>query len=227
MNKFIASLEFGAGESLRDRLQKIGAMALEQDGWTISRVPRGQKGSGKGSVRRITRGKEIKLVSIRTSKDRHIAFPRTEDGWATLGDVDYVCAVSVDKHDNPQEGWAHIIDAKEMLARFNRAYKARIKAGNSISAGQPMWVSLYQEEGTDPVYRVGAGVGRPENCPPKLKAKLWNEGEAPEIEQEPESAAEEVQELIEETPLTISEAKRRLAMTFGVDESCIKISIEA
>ncbi|SAL68926.1 hypothetical protein [Caballeronia humi] len=227
MNKFVASLNFLASDNLRDRLQKIGAVALEQEGWKISRVPRGQKGSGKGSVRRITRGEEVKLVSIRTTKDRHIAFPRADDGWATLGEVDYVCAVSVDKHGAPQEGWAHIIDAKEMLARFDRAYEARIKAGNSIPLGQAMWVSLYHKEGTNPVYLVGAGVGRPENFPPKLKAKLWNAGEMPEVEQEQKSVAEDVQELLDETPLTIAEAKRRLAMTFGVEESCIKISIEA
>lgn len=227
MYKFVADLNFSANDSLRERLKKIGAAALEQEGWTISRVPRGQKGSGKGSVRRITRGKEVKLVSIRTTTDRHIAFPRAEDGWATLCDVDYVCAVSVDDHVKPQEGWAHIIDAKEVVTRFDRAYEARIKSGNRIPIGQAMWVSLYDKEGTNPVYVVGAGVGRPENHPPKLKVKLWKESEAPEIEQEQESVAQEVQELIEETPLTIAEAKRRLAMTFGVDESCIKISIEA
>lgn len=223
----VSALKFPEEMNLRDRLVMIGVKALEQEGWTISKVPRGKKGSGKGSVRQITRGKEVKLVSIRTTRDRHIAFPRTEDGWATLGDVDYVCAVSVDSHDNPQEGWAHIIDAKEMVTRFNRSYKARIKAGNSIPPQQPMWLSLYREEATNPAYLVGSGVGRPENFPPVFKAYLLNEGETSKVSSESEASAADVQELIEETPLTIAEAKRRLALSLGVDESCIKISIEA
>jgi hypothetical protein len=72
----------------------IGVEALEKEGWKVSRVP----GSGKSSLRRITRGTESLDVSIRTTQDTWIAFPRTPDdkSWRTLSDVDAVVAVSVD-----------------------------------------------------------------------------------------------------------------------------------
>ena len=47
---------------MRNRLFTIAIEALEADGWEIDRVA----GSGKSSVRRITRGNDSKVVSIRT-----------------------------------------------------------------------------------------------------------------------------------------------------------------
>src|SRR5689334_2352976 len=78
----------------RGRLFQVAVEALEQDGWKVERIAR----SGKSSVRRITKGKIAKTASIRTSQDTWIAFPRnpTDDGWATLADVDYVVAATVD-----------------------------------------------------------------------------------------------------------------------------------
>jgi hypothetical protein len=215
---------------IRTRLFEIGKKALEKDGWRVSKVTGAKKGSGKGSVRLISRGSEIALVSIRTTQDRAIAFPRNPEnnGWSTLEDVDYVCAVSVDNAEDPREAWAHFIPQKEMVERFDRAYLARTKAGRVIPNGRGVWLSLYQEENDQPVDRVGAGAGRPEHYPPMFKAPLWAEGEA--VKAESVSSAPpsvDAEELDDEAPLTIAEAKRRLAKTFGVDPSCIKISIEA
>ena len=109
---------FGGPEkaSVRNDLFKAGLDALEKEGWTVERIPR----EGKSSVRRITKGKITKTVSIRTTQDQWIAFPRNAagDGWATLGDVDYVVAVSVDSRDHPRFAQVHMIAGDDMRARF-------------------------------------------------------------------------------------------------------------
>lgn len=201
----------------RDRLFQIGLETLQQNGWKVERIPR----MGKSSVRRITKGGKTRKVSIRTTQDRWIAFPRNhaDNGWVTLSDVDAVVAVSVDDRGDPKFALVHMIEADEMRKRFDRAYKARIAAGYKIPLGRGVWVSLYDPDATDPVTHVGGGAGL-EN-PPIASVPL-----------EPEELDSDV--IIEtknlddkDRPLTIAEAKRRLAMTLGVEPSSIKITVEA
>ena len=52
-----------------------------------------------------------------------------------------------------------MIDANEMRDRFDRAYAARLAADHTIPMKRGVWLSLYEEEGTNPVQRVGAGAG--------------------------------------------------------------------
>ena len=67
--------------SNRRKLFELGERALEQAGWRVERI----QGIGKSSVRRIVKGDEQHTVSIRTTQDTWIAFPRNDDdnGWVT------------------------------------------------------------------------------------------------------------------------------------------------
>lgn len=210
---------FGSPEkvSVKTRLFNIAVEALERDGWKVERV----QGSGKSSVRRILKGSASKIVSIRTSQDTWIAFPRIENdkGWRTLDDVDAVVPVSVDDRDNPKFAKVHLIDGDEMRNRFNRAYAARKKAGHSIPIGRGVWVSLYLPEAHDPVNHVGAGAGL--KFPPIAVVPL-DENATPSTHMAGEHSS-----AAEEGPLSIADAKRRLAITFGVDPENIKITVEA
>ncbi len=211
---------------LKRHLFGIAVAALEKAGWKVERVP----GSGKSSVRRITKGAQTKIVSIRTTQDQWIAFPRKENdaGWLTLDEVDAVVPVSVDDEEMPKFAKVHLIDGDEMRARFDRAYKARKKAGHAITMGRGVWISLYVPEAQDPVNLVGAGVGL--MFPPIATVPL-----APQLASAAQPTAsrgdDEAHLLLsvpaEEAPLTIAEAKRRLAKTLGVDPINIKISVEA
>jgi hypothetical protein len=203
---------------------------LEKEGWTVSRVPRG----GKASLRLITRGKDSHKVSIRTSQDTWIAFPRDrtgKDGWVTLDDVDFVIAASVNDKVNPTEARIHMIPGDEARDRFNRAYQARKAAQHSIPAGRGIWVSLYDKDAPDPVSHVGAGAGLAHKAIGVLDLTKFSlpsgvvDGDADdEVEDDgPVAAAAPGGS---EAPLSIPEAKRRLAATLGVPESAIKISIE-
>lgn len=200
---------------------------LEKAGWKVSRVPRG----GKASLRLITKGSESHRVSIRTSQDAWIAFPRKtkEAGWVTLDEVDFVVAVSVNDRHNPTEVRVHMIPGDDARARFERAYAARKAAQHTLPDGRGIWLSLYDKDAPDPVSHVGAGMGleyKPLAILDLTKASL--PAGADNLNEESADDEDEgcVAVAVENAPLTISEAKRRLAQTLGVPEAAIKISIE-
>ena len=204
----------------KDRLFEIGVQTLQKQGWTISR----EKGLGKASVRRITKEGTSKLVSIRTTQDQWIAFPPKPDGdgWITLDNVDVVLAVSVDDRDSPKAALVHWIDAAEMRDRFNRAAKARRKAGHHVSEKRRgVWLPLYHQDDGQTVRFVGGGAGI--DYPPIAREPLnGGDGSPPRNKLVSSDSPDEGH-----PPLTILQAKRGLALSFGVPESAIKISIEA
>jgi hypothetical protein len=214
---------FGNSEklSVRSRLFTLAEEALIKDGWKVERVAR----SGKSSMRRISKDLLSKTVSIRTSQDTWIAFPRTPDdrAWATLSDVDYVVAASVDSRDDPRFAQVHLIPADEMRARFDRAYSARKKAGHTQPVGRGIWISLYHEESQHPVNRVGAGAGL--DHPAIVRVPLKVPKFVPILESP--SSFSSAEAATNEAPLTIAEAKRRLALSLGVSESDIRITINS
>jgi hypothetical protein len=204
-------------KDLRDKLFQAAIEALGDAGWKVETIRR----SGKSSVRQITKGKTVKKVTIRTSQDTWIAFPRNNknDGWATLEDVDYVVASTVDSYRNPRFAHVHMIDADEMRERFDRTYAARKAAQYTLPHGRGIWVSLYDEESNNPVTLVGAGAGLAH--PPIKRVPLTGQNSsAPSTLDKVATRDTEPKE-----PLSISEAKRRLALSLGVDESNITITI--
>lgn len=199
--------------AIRKRLRAIAEESLRKQGWKVERV------AGVGtSVRKITKDGASKTITIRTTQDTWIAFPRTPDNkrWKTLNDVDAVVAASVDDPSDPKFALIHMLDGDDMRRRFDRAYKARLAAGHKIPNGRGVWLSLYRDEGNDPIQLVGAGAGNV--YPPLDRVPMNGAGAAP---------ATEPADLPGDGPLTIAEAKRRLAQTLGVDPSSIKITVEA
>ena len=214
-------------QATRKGLFAFGIEALEKEGWKVSRIPRG----GKASLRLITKGANKHKVSIRTSQDAWIAFPRksAEAGWVTLDDVDYVVAVSVNDKHNPTEARVHMIPADDARKRYNRAYDARRAAGHTLPVGRGIWLSLYDKEAANPVSYVGAGMGV--DYPPLAlinisKDGLPQGGDEVDDDMAEEDAALSPDSTAEALPLTIPEAKRRLAEALGVPETAIKITIE-
>lgn len=209
---------FGTPEkaSMKSKLFEIGVKSLEGAGYKVERVPR----IGKSSVRRISKGTVSRLATIRTTQDTWIAFPRLDDdkSWRTLDDVDVVVAVSVDNRDAPRFAKVHLIEGDEMRARFNRAYQARKQAGHTIPIGRGVWVALYIPEASDPVTHVGAGIGL--LVPPLATVSL-------DADAKGSPADDPIARAPVEAPLSIAEAKRRLAETFGVGPEKIRIIVEA
>jgi hypothetical protein len=212
---------FGTPEkvTMKTALFNAAVAALENDGWKVERVT----GSGKSSVRRITKGSVSKIISIRTTQDRSIAFPRTagDKGWRTLDDVDLVVASSVDDRDNPRFAMIHRLDGEEMRDRFNRTYAARKEAGHIIPIGRGVWLSLYTAESNSPVHHVGAGAGL--GTPPFAKVPLdpskliFSDGEVSEDdEMEGASTVAEV----------MAKTRERLAQLLGVPPAAVKLDLK-
>jgi len=215
-------------KELRKRLFRIAVKALQERGWSVERT------KGGASVRVLRKDGAVHRVSIRTSQDQWIAFPRLLDdtGWATLGEVDVVVAVSVDQvHPaTPAHALVHWFDGADIRARFDRAYAARKAAGHSLPLARGIWIPLYKDDDGTPT-NVGGGAG---NDPASRLACVWLLDGPPEADVveggsalvgTPASPA--VDGAAGEKPLTIAEAKRRLALTFGVPETSIRISVEA
>ena len=206
--------------SRKTELFNASINALEKDGWTVERIPK----VGKSSIRKIVKGNESKVVTIRTSQDTYIAFPRDNEAeeWATLAMADIVVAASIDNKDNPRFAQIHLIDGDEMRDRFDRSYKARLEAGHNIPTGRGMWISLYEEEQIDIPSLVGAGAGL--DNPPISRVPLEDEQDQPSSQSvrpaDPEVA------VTSNAQLSIAEAREQLAKTFGVEPSNVKISIE-
>jgi hypothetical protein len=205
------------------RLFQIGLDFLQSEGWKVERI----QGFGKSSVRRITKGNKRLKVSIKTSQDTWIAFARDEmdKKWSTLSEMDVVLAVAVDDPHDPRLANIHWFEADDVRERFDRAYAARKADGHQMQLGRGIWVSLYRPEADKPVNRIGGGIGL---VHPAIATVPLEAGDASDDEpKERERAANHDDDGDDEQPLTIAEAKRRLAKSLGVEPSSIKITVEA
>ena len=206
--------KLGIRRELRDAAEK----ALQENGWRVTKPA----GTGKSSIRKIERDGKSMLVSIRTTQDQWIAFPRLQDdsGWGTLPDIDAVVASSVDDIDEPTEALVHLLDGDEMRDRFQRTYDARKAAGYTQPPGRGVWISLYEKEQAEPPTKVGAGAGLKHPPIARLPLETGGGGTVPATPAASPSSPEP------EPQITIPEAKRRLAAAFGVEPENVKITIE-
>lgn len=214
---------------IRNFLRRTAIRELEKQGYTVERIPR----AGKGSLRKITKDGVSRKVTIRTSQDTWIAFPRnaSDTGWSTLEDADLVLAASLDEKGGSYANF-HLMDADDIRARFDRARSARLKANHVMPAERGIWISLYNQEADEPVSMVGAGAGLKhppfaKNIPVLLDRQMDSVATEGDDEDEPPAPPPALAHSArDDGPLTIPEAKRRLALTFGVDPSAIKIVVE-
>jgi hypothetical protein len=128
-------------ETVRWRLMVNAAKkAIDADGYSMERVP----GRGLSNIWAITKNGEAKIASIRTTRDRWIAFPPLEGGakWKTLDDVDIVTVATVDSKENPENIEVYIFPADDVRMRFNAAYAARKENQQSVRDDFGMWVGL-------------------------------------------------------------------------------------
>lgn len=210
----------------KQELFQLAIVSLERLGWKVERI----NGSGKSSIRRILKGNDSRTISIRTSQDTWIAFPRNKanDGWATLDDVDYVIAASVDDRIDPQFAQVHMIEGTEMRERFDRAFDARKSAGHSLPLGRGVWVSLYHEESDHPTNRVGAGAGLANAPIARVSLRGGKVGTDPSFDLTPQGIEKAATKApMGNTPLTIAEAKRLLALSLGVNEADVRITVSS
>ncbi|MCP1757811.1 hypothetical protein [Bradyrhizobium elkanii] len=202
---------------------------LEANGYKFDREP----GRGLSNVWTITKDGKSQKASVRTTRDRWIAFPPLDGGkkWKTLDEVDAVIVATVDDRDDPKRVEVYLFPATDVRGRFDAAFAARTGAGQTVRNNFGMWVRLDHDSRKIP-RSVGSGIVdhyKPIATFPIVD--LLAEGSAIDpaaLEGFDEDAADdEPQVLDNDPPLTIAEAKRRLALTFGVKPDNIKITVEA
>ena len=126
----------------------------------------------------------------------------------------------------------HLLDASDLQSRFDRAYAARRDAGHTIQLGRGVWIALYENEVLDPPTLVCAGAGRATEPIARIPLAKCDEqmvaGDvSPAGPPSPPATALAGAGDTNEGPLTIREAKSRLARALGVDPSSIKITVKA
>lgn len=146
------------GESASWRLMVDAAKrGAEQSGYKLTRVP----GRGLSNIWNLERDGSTLKTSIRTTRDRWIAFPPLDGGtkWKTLDDVEAVLVAAVDSKADPRGVQIFLFSAEEVLERFNAAYAARTEAGHVIPDNYGFWVGL-DEDDRGVASSVGSGLAK-------------------------------------------------------------------
>ena len=206
-------------------LVNAATRALKEAGYAPRRLP----GRGRKNVWQIEDGGQTRRVSVRTTRDRSIAFPPLDNGtrWKTLSRVDIVVVAAVDVPDDPERIEVYRFDANEVRKRFDAAYKARIQAGRSEPDNFGMWVALDADHRNLPG-SVGSGLAS-EHQPiavypldELIGADRKQAADRTEDDDEPEPGRDTIAGIM-------LQARERIATLSGVNVDAVKLncSIEA
>ncbi len=134
-------------------LVDVSRESVKKAGYELERQP----GRGRSNVYMVKKGGKEQLASIRTTKDRWIAFPPLKDKWKTLDDVELVIISAVDDVEDPKNAEVYILPADEVRDRFNASYRARISSGQKVRENFGMWVCLDRDD-RGIAASVGSGI---------------------------------------------------------------------
>ena len=144
------------GETASWRLMVSAAIeGAKHIGYEMQRKP----GRGLSNTYEMTKDGKTQVASVRTTRDRAIAFPPLDGGkkWKTLDDVELVLVSAVDDRLNPQNVDVYLFPANEVRQRFNASYAARIAAGHIIRDDYGMWLMI-DAGNTEVAGQVGSGI---------------------------------------------------------------------
>lgn len=219
--------EMGEGKGRRIM---VGAAitALEEQGYSLKRRP----GRGLTAVYDATKGKETKVLSIRTTRDRWFAFPslKKATAWKTLDDSDLVSVAAVDDVENPQAVNVYLFPADEVRKRFDASRAARIAAGHNVKDGWGMWVIL--DEGDDSVTsQVGhsLSVDFPTVATyslDELEERVGTVGEAAAVVEEEFEEEQEKALALNTVADVLAFAQERIAALTGMPVESVKLDLK-
>jgi hypothetical protein len=129
------------GETASWRLMVSAALeGAKAAGYVMKRQP----GRGLSNTYEMSKGGKTQIASVRTTRDRYIAFPPLEQGkrWKTLSDADVVLVSAVDDRHNPQNVDVYLFPGDDVRKRFDASYAARIANGHTVWDNYGMWIPL-------------------------------------------------------------------------------------
>lgn len=219
------------GESVAWHLMVRGATkGAEQAGYSLTRQP----GRGLSNTYEVTKDGKTKIASVRTTRDRWVAFPPLEKGtrWKTLDDVDLVLVSAVDNRENPQNVDVYLFPADEVRKRFDASYAARIKQGRTIRDDYGMWVML--DKGNNEVAsQVGHSLALDYPAIARFSIdELEAESASGSADQDADVPVEplDVAMPVEDDLLTIADvlafARKKIAALSGLSSEAIKLDLK-
>ncbi len=215
----------GMGETASWRLM-VGAarMGAEKNGYTLVRQP----GRGLSNVWRLEKDGRSQVASIRTTRDRWVAFEPLAEGtkWKTLDDVELVLVAAVDDRHDPQNIDIYLFPADQVRQRFDASYKARIAAQHTVRENYGMWVKLDAGDATIPS-QIGAGLAAEYSPIARFSLDELERAASDVPVSEPEDLTpEEVEEV---GPSTVSAvlawARMQIAQLTGIEARVIKLDL--
>lgn len=217
------------GETASWRLLVAAAIeGAKRSGYSLTRQP----GRGLSNTWAVTKGGETKIASVRTTRDRYIAFPPLEGGtrWKTLDDADLVLVSAVDDPANPQNVDVYLFPADDVRKRFDASYAARIANGHTVRDNFGMWVMLDDGDNQVPS-QVGAGLAV--KYPAIARFSIDElEAEAVVTATATETAAMEPDDTEGETPAfatvadVLASARSEIARLTGMSPNAIKLDLK-
>jgi len=141
------------GETASWRLMVSAALeGAKQAGYTMKRQP----GRGLSNTYEMTKSGKTQIASVRTTRDRYIAFPPLDGGkkWKTLDTADLVLVSAVTDPGDPQAVDVYLFPGEEVRKRFDASYAARIANGHTVREDFGMWVMIDKGD-NDIVSQVG------------------------------------------------------------------------
>lgn len=220
------------GETASWRLMVSAALkGAKAAGYTMKRQP----GRGLSNTYEMTKGGKTQIASVRTTRDRFIAFPPLEGGkkWKTLDAADLVLVSAVTDPADPQSIDVYLFPADDVRKRFDASYAARIGNGHNVRDDFGMWVMI--DKGDDEIVsQIGHSLALDY---PAIAHFTIDELEAdvePETKQMAAEAAPEPEEevAIETGPTlnTVAEvlafAREKIASLTGIASDSIKLDLK-
>lgn len=221
------------GESASWRLMVSAALqGAKAVGYSMKRQP----GRGLSNTYEMTKDGKTSIASVRTTRDRAIAFPPLDEGknWKTLSDADLVLVSAVDDYYNPQNVDVYLFPADEVRKRFDASYAARIEAGHIVRDNYGMWVPIDKADDQVPG-KVGhsLAVDYPAIARFTIDVLEAGAGVEPETKQTAAEAAPEPEEVAladAPTPNTVAEvlafARAKIATLTGMPIDAIKLDLK-
>lgn len=136
------------GETASWRLMvKAAIEGAKSVGYVMKRQP----GRGLSNTYEMTKDGKTQIASVRTTRDRFIAFPPLDGGkkWKTLDTADFVLVSAVNDPADPQNIDVYLFPGDEVRKRFDVSYAARIENGHTVRDDFGMWVMI--DKGDDKI----------------------------------------------------------------------------
>lgn len=222
------------GETASWRLMVSAALeGAKQAGYTMKRQP----GRGLSNTYEMTKDGKTQIASVRTTRDRYIAFPPLDGGkrWKTLETADLVLVSAVTDPGDPQSVDVYLFPGDEVRKRFDASYAARIANGHTVREDFGMWVMI--DKGDDEIVsqvghslavdypaiahytidelEAGAGV--------ETDTKQMAEAAAPEPEEE---VAVEAGPALNTVADVLTFAREKIAALTGMPADAIKLDLK-